>query len=43
MVAVGKAAPSFGLVDTDGQQVALEDFRGKKVGLWFYPRDDTPG
>ena len=43
MVAVGKAAPGFALVDTDGQQVALEDFRGKKVVLWFYPRDDTPG
>ena len=43
MVAVGKAAPGFALVDTDGQQVKLEDFRGKKVVLWFYPRDDTPG
>ena len=43
MVAVGKAAPGFALVDTDGQQVELEDFRGKKVVLWFYPRDDTPG
>tara|TARA_Y100001934_G_C12336225_1_gene767737 strand:+ start:504 stop:635 length:132 start_codon:yes stop_codon:yes gene_type:complete len=43
MVAVGKAAPGFTLVDTDGQQVELEDFRGKKVVLWFYPRDDTPG
>ena len=43
MVAVGKAAPGFALVDTNGQQVELEDFRGKKVVLWFYPRDDTPG
>ena len=43
MVSVGKAAPGFALVDTDGQQVELEDFRGKKVVLWFYPRDDTPG
>ena len=43
MVAVGEAAPGFALVDTDGQQVALEDFRGKKGVLWFYPRDDTPG
>ena len=43
MVAVGKAAPSFALIDSDGQQVELEDFRGKKVVLWFYPKDDTPG
>ena len=43
MVVVGKAAPSFALIDSDGQQVELEDFRGKKVVLWFYPKDDTPG
>ena len=43
MVAVGKAAPGFALVDSDGQLVELEDFRGKKVVLWFYPKDDTPG
>ena len=43
MVAVGKPAPGFALVDSDGQLVELEDFRGKKVVLWFYPKDDTPG
>ena len=43
MIAVGKAAPGFALVNSDGQQVKLEDFRGKMVVLWFYPKDDTPG
>ena len=43
MVEIGKTAPGFALADSDGQLVRLEDFRGKKVGLWFYPKDDTPG
>ena len=43
MLALGGEAPSFTLEDSDGQQVRLEDFRGKKVVLWFYPKDDTPG
>jgi peroxiredoxin Q/BCP len=43
MLELGSEAPSFTLEDSDGQQVRLEDFRGKKVILWFYPKDDTPG
>ncbi len=40
---VGDAAPEFELQDTTGQTVRLRDLRGKKVVLYFYPRDDTPG
>lgn len=36
-------APDFTLPDKEGQQVSLSDFRGKKVVLYFYPRDNTPG
>ena len=43
MLELGSEAPSFTLEDSDGKQVRLEDFRGKKVVLWFYPKDDTPG
>jgi len=39
----GKAAPAFTLEDADGQKVSLKDFKGKKVILYFYPKDDTPG
>ncbi|MCB1806486.1 MAG: thioredoxin-dependent thiol peroxidase [Candidatus Competibacteraceae bacterium] len=39
----GKAAPAFTLPDTDGNNVALEDFKGKHVIVYFYPKDDTPG
>ena len=40
---VGDAAPEFELQDTNSQTVRLRDLRGKKVVLYFYPRDDTPG
>ncbi len=40
---VGSAAPSFALRDQNGKLVRLKDFRGKKVVLYFYVRDDTPG
>ena len=43
MLEVGREAPGFSLADSDGQQIQLADFRGKKVVLWFYPKDDTPG
>lgn len=43
MIEVGKPAPDFRLVADDGRTVSLKDFRGKKVVLYFYPRDDTPG
>ncbi len=39
----GTKAPSFTLKDTNGKEVKLSDFKGKKVVLYFYPRDDTPG
>ena len=39
----GKAAPAFTLTDAQGKSVSLEDFAGKDVILYFYPRDDTPG
>ena len=39
----GKAAPAFTLPDQDGNKVALADFRGKDVIVFFYPKDDTPG
>ncbi len=39
----GKTAPAFTLPDQDGNKVALKDFRGQDVIVYFYPRDDTPG
>ena len=39
----GKAAPAFTLKDADGNSVALKDFKGKNVVVYFYPKDDTPG
>ena len=39
----GKAAPAFTLKDADGKSVALKDFKGKNVVVYFYPKDDTPG
>ncbi len=43
MLEVGMKAPAFTLPDKDGNPVSLEDFAGKKVVLYFYPRDNTPG
>jgi len=43
MIAIGKKAPSFSLPSTLGRKLALKDFAGKKVVLYFYPKDDTPG
>lgn len=39
----GDPAPDFETRDQDGNPVHLSDFRGKKVVLYFYPKDDTPG
>ena len=39
----GTPAPDFTLPDKDGNEVTLSSFRGKKVVLYFYPRDNTPG
>ncbi len=43
MPAVGDKAPTFTLNDADGNKVKLADFKGKKVVLYFYPKDLTPG
>ena len=43
MLEVGTKAPAFTLPDKDGNPVSLSDFAGKKVVLYFYPRDNTPG
>ncbi|MGH9440816.1 MAG: thioredoxin-dependent thiol peroxidase [Thermoanaerobaculia bacterium] len=43
LLGVGDKAPEFATQDQDGEAVSLKDFRGKKVVLYFYPKDDTPG
>lgn len=40
---VNDKAPAFNLEDQDGKKVALKDFAGKTVVLFFYPKADTPG
>jgi thioredoxin-dependent peroxiredoxin len=40
---VGDMAPDFTLPAEDGRMVSLSDYRGKRVVLYFYPKDDTPG
>jgi thioredoxin-dependent peroxiredoxin len=40
---VGQKAADFSVVDDSGKTVKLSDFKGKKVVLYFYPKDDTPG
>ena len=43
MLEVGTKAPEFTLPDKDGNSVSLTDFAGRKVVLYFYPKDNTPG
>ncbi len=43
MPEIGKPAPAFTLLNQDGEKTSLEDFRGRKVLVYFYPRADTPG
>jgi len=43
MLSVGMKAPDFALFDQKGETVRLSDFLGKKIVLYFYPRDNTPG
>jgi len=43
MLKVGMKAPEFMLADKNGNMVSLSDFLGKKVVLYFYPKDNTPG
>jgi thioredoxin-dependent peroxiredoxin len=39
----GDLAPSISALDENGKRITLEEYRGKKVVLYFYPRDNTPG
>lgn len=43
MLEIGMKAPNFTLKDKDGREVSLSDFLGKKVVVYFYPKDNTPG
>jgi peroxiredoxin Q/BCP len=43
LVNEGEEAPDFTLLADDGRKVSLKDYRGKKVVLYFYPKDGTPG
>ena len=43
MLNIGDRAPDFTLKDKNGKDVTLSDFKGKRVVLYFYPKDNTPG
>lgn len=43
MIQIGMKAPEFTLMNQYGESISLSDFRGKKVVLYFYPKDNTPG
>jgi thioredoxin-dependent peroxiredoxin len=43
LLEVGDKAPAFQTTNQDGDAVSLRDFKGRKVVLYFYPKDDTPG
>ncbi|HEY1252635.1 MAG TPA: thioredoxin-dependent thiol peroxidase [Thermoanaerobaculia bacterium] len=43
LLSVGDKAPKFETTDQNGDTVSLSDFQGRKVVLYFYPKDDTPG
>ena len=43
MLQIGHKAPSFKGINQNGETVSLSDFKGKKVILYFYPKDNTPG
>ncbi len=40
---IGDKAPSFNGLNQDGESISLDDYKGKKLILFFYPKDDTPG
>lgn len=43
MIEIGKKTPDFSLLNQDGKKISLKDYLGKKVVLYFYPKDDTSG
>lgn len=43
MLKIGDKAPAFTLISDEGKKVSLKDLKGKKVILYFYPKDDTSG
>ena len=43
MLQIGDIAPKFSLMNQDGDLISLENLKGKKVLLWFYPKANTPG
>ena len=43
MLSIGTKAPEFTLEDKEGNKVSMSDFKGKKVVVYFYPKDNTPG
>ena len=43
MLQIGTKAPDFTLQDKNGNNISLSDFLGKKIILYFYPKDNTPG
>jgi thioredoxin-dependent peroxiredoxin len=43
MLKEGSVAPAFTTTDANGQPIKLKNFRGEKLVLYFYPKDDTPG
>ena len=43
MLEVGDKAPEFNLESSDGGNVSLDQLQGKKIVIYFYPKDDTPG
>ena len=43
LLEAGAKAPDFNTTDQSGKKITLKDYRGKKVVLYFYPKDDTPG
>lgn len=43
LLKVGQKAPAFSLTNEKGEKISLKNFAGKKIVLYFYPKDDTPG
>jgi peroxiredoxin Q/BCP len=43
MVKVGDPAPAFRVKDQNGKERTLDEFKGRRVVIWFFPKADTPG